>query len=836
MSEEILNALMQLFAIIAKQDDGATEIHKAYVNAFLKSQLSTEKVDDYLVLYDQFLAIKSESKKRIIEEEEPVKRTSVRDSVKIMGICTKINKTLTHKQKIVVLVRIIELINKEGKFTRSRSELIETVSLAFNISEEESFLFKNFITKKDTNNENYLIINSDEKVSQSGTDKNIFIEGLDGHISIIKSFSTDLYFLKYIGHNILSLNSSVIDNHSVYIFPPGSSLRLPKGAVYYSDIVSKFLTNNEKSSIDFSVNDLEYTFKNGKRGIHPLSINENSGKLISIMGASGSGKTTLLNLLCGIEKPTKGSVEINGINIHENADQIKGLIGYITQDDLLIEELTVFENLFYYAKLCFGNLSDKEIKEKAETTLTNLGLIEVKDIKVGSPLKKRISGGQRKRLNIALEIIREPSILFVDEPTSGLSSADSENVIDLLKELSLKGKLVFVVIHQPSSDIYKLFDKLILLDVGGYIIYYGNPVDAITYFKKHTQQVKSDIAECYICGNVNSELLFSLVESKEVNEFGQAQRKRRIKPVEWYQLYIKSTIAQKNNNQGALPKIISTIPGKIKQLITFAKRDIKSKLSNKQYLLINLIEAPLLAFILATIIKYASDPETGKYQFSQNENLPAYIFVSIIIALFIGLTVSAEEIFKDKKLLKQQHFLNLSKGSYLFSKIAILFFISAIQMLLFVLVGNTIVKIPNMYFDYWILLFSVSCAANIMGLIISASFNSIISIYILIPLLIIPQLILGGAMFSFDKINDIVGGGAGKKTPIIAEIMFSRWAYEAMAVHQYKANAFEAKFFEIDKMQSISNYKQVYYFPKLDEVLNQCIEVAEDSLHKNANK
>src|SRR5690606_10976686 len=116
--------------------------------------------------------------------------------------------------------------------------------------------------------------------------------------------------------------------------------------------------------------------------------------------------------------------------------------------------------------------------------LLTLGLADSRDLKVGNPLEKTISGGQRKRLNIALELIREPSVLFVDEPTSGLSSRDSENIMDLLKELALKGKLVFAVIHQPSSDIFKMFDKLIIMDTGGYPIYYGNPVDSIIYFKK----------------------------------------------------------------------------------------------------------------------------------------------------------------------------------------------------------------------------------------------------------------------------------------------------------------------------------------------------------------
>src|ERR1019366_3079257 len=186
----------------------------------------------------------------------------------------------------------------------------------------------------------------------------------------------------------------------------------------------------------------------------------------------------------------------------------------VSQDDLLIEELTVFQNLFYNAKLCFGNKSDKEISEMVVDVLTNLGLIAIRDLKVGSPLEKTISGGQRKRLNIALELIREPSVLFVDEPTSGLSSRDSENIMDLLKELTLKGKLVFVVIHQPSSDIYKMLDKLLILDLGGYPIYYGNPVEALVYFKSAVHHINAHDAQCETCGTVNPEQIFNIIESK----------------------------------------------------------------------------------------------------------------------------------------------------------------------------------------------------------------------------------------------------------------------------------------------------------------------------------
>ncbi|MBL0051261.1 MAG: ATP-binding cassette domain-containing protein [Bacteroidetes bacterium] len=159
------------------------------------------------------------------------------------------------------------------------------------------------------------------------------------------------------------------------------------------------------------------------------------------------------------------------------------------------------------------------------------GLTRNKRFKVGDPLNKTISGGQRKRLNIALELIRTPSILFVDEPTSGLSSLDSETVMDLLKQLAVSGKLVFVVIHQPSSEIYKLFDKLLILDTGGYPIYYGNAVDSLIHFKQHAMYADSDVSMCESCGNINPEQVFQL-SKPVVDRLGKLTNSRKFLPTD----------------------------------------------------------------------------------------------------------------------------------------------------------------------------------------------------------------------------------------------------------------------------------------------------------------
>jgi len=481
------------------------------------------------------------------------------------------------------------------------------------------------------------------------------------------------------------------------------------------------------------------------------------------------------------------------------------------------------------------NLPEAELEAKVLKQLEALGLLERKDIIVGNALNKKISGGQRKRLNIALELIREPLVLFVDEPTSGLSSRDSENVMDLLKELTLKGKLIFVVIHQPSSDIYKMFDKLVLLDTGGYPIYYGNPIEAVMYFKRAAKQANSDVGECHICGSVNPELLFNIIESKEVDEYGTYTSKRKVQPEQWNKLFNEKIELPVVPEIKTLPGKIFNIPGRIKQMSVFIARDLFSKLSNKQYLLINFLEAPLLAFILSFIVRYYENPESDEYIFRLNENVPAYIFMSIIVILFIGLTVSAEEIYKDQRILKRERLLNLSRFSYLSSKLVILFSLSAIQALLFVLVGNSVIGLKGMFLSYWLMLFSVSCCANLIGLNISSTFNSAVTIYIIIPILLIPQMILGGAMFSFEKLNIWIGG-SGIKPPVVSDLMISRWAYEGLMVNQFMNNKFDKAFYEQEQKVALLNFKQVYFLPALLKLENECSHDFDDHNDNYKNK
>ena len=752
-------------------------------------------------------------------------------SVKVLKICTAINEELTQKRKIVVLIKLLEFIKSEGNITEQELEFVQTVGQTFNLPEEDYNQIRHFVLEPIENigkieqSENILLIDNNQYFQDTKT-RHIYSEFLKGQIAVLSIPLAKMHVLKYVGENELVLNGQLIQLEKVFVLNIGSSIRDSKiRPIYYNDIISAFIKDQLMEKTVLEAKNIKYRFKEGTVGLQQMNFKEESGKLIGIMGASGAGKSTLVNVLNGSFEPSIGKVYINGIDIYEEKEKIEGLIGYVSQDDLLIEDLTVFENLYYNAKLCFGNLSEFQIIKRVSKLLQTLGLFEIKDMKVGSPLNKKISGGQRKRLNIALELIREPAILFLDEPTSGLSSRDSENIMVLLKELALKGKLVVTVIHQPSSDIFKMFDKLIILDVGGYLIYYGDPVDSIIYFKSRTHQANWSESECHCCGNVNPEQIFNIVESQVLDELGNFTKTRRVSPKEWnnqFYKYEKELIRRKTDIPDKLPKIFFKIPNKIRQFAVFLKRDVLSKLANAQYLLLNLFESPLLAVFLAYIIKYYNVDATNEYGYNLNDNsnLPVYMFMSVIVAIFVGLTVSAEEIFKDRKILKRESFLNLSWGSYLTSKVVILFIISAFQALTFIIIGNYIIEIRGMYWEYWLVLFSAWCFANLLGLNISDSFNSAVTIYILIPFLVIPQIILSGIIVKFDKLNPDISSPS--RIPIYGEIMTARWAYEALAVYQFKENKYEKPFYGYDKIMSISNYKKDYWLKPINNKVNAC--------------
>ncbi|MDP4269761.1 MAG: ATP-binding cassette domain-containing protein [Bacteroidota bacterium] len=831
MSETLLEALMQLFALLSdiiKADDrGRT---RSLVNFFLSKYYSKEFVEAYLERYDFYLD-KYQGAVRQDKNEQKGSSNSER-YLKILEISRHVNAEMEEEPRVILIGLLLNFMKSDEEVGEQALAFVSIVARELQINENDYRNINDFILKRPeevSDKAALLLISGNKELPLVGI-KHIYNPPQQVLVWVLHVRSTNSFFFRYSGPRNLYMNGTMMEQDRAYLLNAGSIIKTSlMPPVYYGTIAEKFIHREDKGKIIYRAIDIEYKFNATQIGIHKFSFRGRSGQLVAVMGGSGTGKSTLLNVLNGSYKLSNGSISVNGYDLHAESGKLQGVIGFVPQDDMLIEELTVFENLYYNAKLCFSHIDHDGIVKLVEKALSDFDLVEARDLVVGNPLRKVLSGGQRKRLNIALELIREPSILFVDEPTSGLSSMDSEKVIVLLKRQTLKGRLVIINIHQPSSDLYKLIDKLLIIDKGGHIIYNGNPMDAIVYFKKQAHYVNAEERECNVCGNVKTEQPLRIIEARIVGPNGKPVRKRRVKPEDWYQLYLENferkfawkskALKQKKEK---LPANLYNIPGRFDQFKTFIMRDTLAKIKDKQYLLINLLEAPVLAVILGFFTKFiagtASDPNA--YVFSKNENLPAYLFMSVVVALFLGLNVSAEEIIKDRKLLKREQFLNLSRFSYLSSKIVILFTISAIQSLLFVLIGNSILEIQGLTFSYWAILFSTACFANILGLNISSGLNSVVSIYILIPLILVPQILFSGVIVNFDKLHRSFS--SEQYVPVIGDMMTSRWAFEALSVNQFMNNKYESKLYDQERGMSQTTFIASSLIPELESLNENC--------------
>ena len=726
----------------------------------------------------------------------------------VTSICSTLHGKIRPTEEALLLLRLLEFCASDAL---KDFGMFQTMAEKFHIPQEQYNDFLDFVNNKPT-----------ERV------KLHHIEGFDGTLKTLLDSTTGLLIFTYLGKDTVLLNDVPVLTGAYQVWIQSSVLKNSTGKpVYYSSIIDTYTLEtgaHKFESVEFCGRDINFRFPNSDNGMHDLSFTLRNGELLAIMGGSGTGKTTLLSLLNGSIKPQEGSITINGHDISEPA--AKDLIGFVPQDDLLIEELTVYQNLWFTARLCFEGMAKEDLDRRVMKTLKDLGLDAIKHLKVGSAINKYISGGQRKRLNIALELIREPSVLFLDEPTSGLSSADTEKVINLLKEQTFKGKLIIVNIHQPSSDVYKLFDRLWLLDRGGYPVFDGNPIDAITYFKEAANYADAETSACPTCGNVNPEIVLNIIDEKALSNTGEPSDERKMNPQDWHELYLKNRPQMEAPAVTNIPASDQKKPSALKQFAIFLHRNIKTKITNVQYLCITLLVAPLLAVICALLTRFA--PPEG-YTVMANKNLVSYFFMAVIVATFTGMSGSAEEIIRDRTLLKRERFLNLSYASYIWSKIVYMAGVSLIQTLLFILIGNTIMGLHGLFTTWWIILFITALVASLTGLLLSQCLNSVVAIYISIPILLIPQILLCGLVVSFTDLSPKSTTG---NVPVLGDIIPSRWAYEALAVTSFTDNPYEKNFFEDDKEKYETQFYNMAFLYELQSQLETM--KSKDSLQANA--
>ena len=781
MNDAILSSLLNLFAIYNTKSGVDRNASREALSNYLSHHFGIKNIDEQLNFYDELVLY--------YDSVQGIDRDTLAGE-----ISSKIREKLLEEDRVLVALRFMEVQHVSRHVDDCKDEF--------------KCIAENFAIDDVTFEDLFSFVSGDR---ESPGVKSLQFDG--GAIRTLYLKKYDILVFSYSGGKELRYNDVPVLPGSFIVWQRSGVLKCQGSKpLYYYNAMTPYNESELKGKAPLKLrgDNINFRFPKGVGGIHNFTFNLYGGELVAIMGGSGTGKTTLLSLLNGSLHPQEGKITINGHSIDE--PQAKALIGFVPQDDLLIEELTVYENLLFTARLCFDGMGEEELDHKVMALLHDLGLEAAKDLKAGSPINKFISGGQRKRLNIALELIREPDVLFLDEPTSGLSSADTNAVVNLLREQAYKGRLIIANIHQPSSDVFKLFDRLWVLDTGGYPVYDGNPIEAVTYFKRQAGYADSDVSTCPTCGNVNSEIILDILDEKVISDEGRITDKRKISPQQWHESYLKTVPAAKDKVE-ELPRTEQHRPSALKQMFIYLLRNLKAKLTDRQWLLITLLEAPVLAVICAVLTHYA--PLEG-YSIMDNQNLVSYYFMAVIVATFLGMSGSAEEIIKDRALLKREKFLNLSYKSYIWSKIIFMAGVVAVQTLLFILVGNGIMGIRCLFWKWWLILFSTSMLASLMGLLLSQCLNSIVAIYISIPLLLIPQILLCGLVVRFP---DLTPHSTTANVPVFGDVIPSRWSFEALAVTSFTDNDYECNFFEYDKERYQAEYYEKAYLRELKSQL-----------------
>lgn len=729
---------------------------------------------------------------------------NIRPTMLLRSVAQQLPKSMRY----LLYAYVAQLAHADRTMQPEEAQFLEEMVKEFEIPEKERELIDRFahISRiRDIDSPQLLIVGAaDKEVASSARHLKL---PLPGYVAFLYLPSVELILLRLVGRGMEAyLNGQWIHGDVIRVFAEGSLLRVKGYTLIYKEVFEQFHPAPFQQRLLWEVRRLSYKFKDGRVAVHPMSFEVVQGRLVGIMGPSGAGKSTLLRLLSGQLTPTSGKVYLNGQNIHTQRRAIQGLLGFVPQEDLLIEELTVWENVYFAARLAYP--TDAAAREATERTLRQLGLHTIAHLPVGSPLNPIISGGQRKRVNIALEVVREPLVLFVDEPTSGLSSSDALQVVELLQSLAREGRIVFFTLHQPSSEIYKKLDHLLFLDEGGYPIYWGAPIAALQYFRRSAGLAESEHVECPSCRRVEPESLFDIIQQRRIDASGNISEERRIPPERWYQLFWGEYTPPKTEIEVPVPRARPPASPLRQALILWAREGLR-KWRTRLATLTLIIAAPLLGLIVGFTLRYF--PIGQPYTLFDNDNLPTVLFTNILAILFLGMLSSAEELLKDRKIRLREGFLHLSWFSYLHAKLFWVFFFSAIQITLYWLVVSFLIQIHSGWWQTWLLLYIVALVSNLLSLNLSDTFTQPVPIYVLIPILIIPQLVLSGAVIPYDRFNPFLKGE--RPVPVLADFSFTRWAYEAQVVLHFTQNPYMRALYPLRVQQSELRYHLLHELP-----------------------
>ena len=484
-----------------------------------------------------------------------------------------------------------------------------------------------------------------------------------------------------------------------------------------------------RDGISVSVCDVSVRRGKGKKSFltnRGVDFTVNPGEMVAIVGGSGAGKSTILNCMCGYLKPTQGTVFINGLDLYQNFDSLKKIIGYVPQSDIVYDNLTLYDMLSYTAKLRFPR--DSSRKEQEDAINKAIDMVELREKR--NSLIKSLSGGQRKRASIAVELVSDPNLLLLDEPASGLDPGTELNLMLSLRGMADCGKTVVLVTHSTLQ--LKMCDKIAFMGSGGYLCFYGTYDEALSFFKV------SDIVEIYAL----------LTEHAR----------------QWSAKFSRARAHTQRDLERSRTEKVRKEQGK-SQLRILSLRYSKLIINDRQRLLMLLAQAPLLAVLISLV--------ADGNQFEQYEMTKSLLFALSCAAFWVGMLNAIQEVCKERTIVKREYMTGLSMSAYILSKMMVLGILCFIQSILISTVFAWIVGLPTdgvfgfPYLELLITTFLTTIAAVAVGLFVSALFTNADRAMTLAPVLLMPQILFSGLIFKLEGVTELISWAA-----------VSRWSME----------------------------------------------------------
>lgn len=486
------------------------------------------------------------------------------------------------------------------------------------------------------------------------------------------------------------------------------------------------------------------------------------GKFLAIMGGSGSGKTTLLNFLAlRLHPQTKqegGGATINKGNYSRST--LKRVAGYVVQDDLLFANLTVYETLLYAARLRLPAIfTDEERRQRVDETITRLGLDHCRDTIIGDELRRGVSGGERKRVCVGIELLLRPNVLLLDEPTSGLDSASALSLCETLKSLAASGSCTVVTtIHQPQSKIFSLFDELVILNKG-HVVYKGPRAEVLDYYEaaglpcpQYTNPADHILDAITLVPGINQETIVHNIEQLTLQykkKYGEEDDDEGTDDEK----------GKEDTTTGINKALIDWKPSKmhdrapwIDQFRVLLKRSVKDTMRNRKMWLSQIIQTIIIAVLIGTVFL-----QIGRGQPSATRRQPVLFFCVVNQGVFGALIVINTFPSERKIVLRERAAGTYYSSAYFMAKIASDTVLQLLMPIIFSIIVYWLVGLQHdaqKFFIFMAFMILCSLTATSIALFISAVCRTTTMAVSVLPMALEVARLYGGFFLSPANLPD----------------------------------------------------------------------------------